>query len=182
MDNKPMGCAETGTSSTQNPDINTDINSNQAESYDWDDVINDASDQNMILPEGDYNFSVIKFERGRFPGSAKLPPGNKAILTLKVLGPDGPVTTKEDLILNKKLEFKLAGFFRSIGQKKRGEEMRMDWSKVEGAKGYAHFRPRTYTDFNGNQHTYNSVEKYLDPIEADTVNDNKISAGPDRSY
>ena len=47
-----------------------------------DEIENDNEFQ--ILPDGDYNFTVTGFERGRHQGSAKLPPCNKAIITLKM--------------------------------------------------------------------------------------------------
>ena len=40
---------------------------------DWNDVIEDDGQEFVLLPEGDYNFVVTDFERGRFPGSAKIP-------------------------------------------------------------------------------------------------------------
>ena len=41
------------------------------------------------------------------------------------------------------------------------ERVVMDWSKVLGARGRAHFKPRTYTS-NGSEHTTNSVDRYYD--------------------
>ena len=37
----------------------------------------------------------------------------------------------------------------------------MDWTKVMGARGRAHFKPRTYVS-NGSEHTTNSVDRYYD--------------------
>lgn len=129
---------------------------------DWDSAIESDGSQFIVLPEGDYAFTVTGFERGRYPGSAKIPACNKASLTLTVELPDGQTATcKEDLILYRTLEWKLASFFRSIGQKKVGERVVMDWSKVLGARGRAHFKPRTYVS-NGTEHTTNSVDRYYD--------------------
>ena len=41
--------------------------------YDWDSEINNESSEFVLLPEGDYDFTVEKFERGTFDGSDKLP-------------------------------------------------------------------------------------------------------------
>lgn len=49
----------------------------------WDDEIT-KDDDFALLPEGDYNFTVVKFNRGRHNGSAKLPACNKAEIELKV--------------------------------------------------------------------------------------------------
>ena len=133
---------------------------------DWDSAIESDGQQFTILDEGDYPFTVTSFERGRYPGSAKIPPCNKASLTFTVDLPDGQrATCREDLILYRTLEWKLASFFRSIGQKKTGETLVMDWSKVVGAHGRAHFKPRTYMSA-GVEHTTNSVDHYCDPDKA----------------
>ena len=129
---------------------------------DWDSAIESDGQQFIILPEGDYTFTVTGFERGRYPGSAKLPPCNKASLTLTIELPNGQTAAcREDLILYRTLEWKLASFFRAIGQKKSGERLVMDWTKVMGARGRAHFKPRTYTS-NGAERTANSVDHYFD--------------------
>ena len=48
----------------------------------WDDTIENDGQEFVVLPEGDYTFTVTNFERGRFPGSTKIPPCNKATLTI----------------------------------------------------------------------------------------------------
>lgn len=134
---------------------------------DWDDEIESDGSQFVILPEGDFKFEVTGFERGRFPGSAKIPACNKASLTLKVDTDAGTAYAFVDLILYRTLEWKLSEFFRSIGQKKSGERLKMDWNRVMGARGKAHFKSRKYTDKDGNEREVNNVEKFLDYNEAD---------------
>ena len=51
---------------------------------DWNDVIEDDGQEFVLLPEGDYNFVVTNFERGRFPGSAKIPATNKATKSIQI--------------------------------------------------------------------------------------------------
>lgn len=131
------------------------------DSLDWDSAI-ENDDQFSVVPEGDFPFRVVSFERGRHEASAKIGACNEAKLTLEVQTPDGPVTMMTQLLLHKKLEWKLSEFFRSIGQKKKGERMTMDWNKVNGAVGIAHFSPRTYTNQNGEQRTVSNIEHFLD--------------------
>ncbi len=76
--------------------------------------LNDGG-QYIILEEGDYNFTVSTFERARFPGSAKIPACNKAVLTLAVYTSNGVAFVKYDLILWSSLEWKISEFFRAIG-------------------------------------------------------------------
>lgn len=129
---------------------------------DWDGVLEGDGQEFITLPEGDYIFTVTNFERGRFPGSAKIGPCNKATLNLQVKTDAGVANVKADLILHQKMEWQLSAFFRCIGQKKRGERLVMNWNAVPGACGRAHFKPRTYTDREGNERQVNDVDKYYD--------------------
>lgn len=54
----------------------------------WDDEIQQESSF-ILLPEGDYRFTVEKFDRARHAGSANIPPCNKAIVHFRVFSPDG---------------------------------------------------------------------------------------------
>ena len=136
------------------------MNNNLA--MDWNDDIEDDGRDFILLEEGDYNYVVRDFERGHFPGSAKLPACNKATLTLEVETREGSAFVKTDLILCRTLEFRISSFFRSIGQKKHGERLVMNWNKVVGAQGRAHFKPRPYTTREGEQKMANDVERFLD--------------------
>ena len=129
---------------------------------DWDDAIESDGQEFVILEEGDYNFTVTDFERGRFPGGAKIPPCNKAALTLQVKTPDGVAICRTDLLLYKTMEWKLSAFFRCIGQKKHGERLVMDWNSVKGSRGRAHFQPRAYTDRDGNERQANDLDRFYD--------------------
>lgn len=125
---------------------------------DWDDEIEKESEF-VLLPEGTYNFEVIKFERGNHNGSDKLPACKKAILTVKVFGKNGEETTIiHNLFLHTKTEGMLSAFFLSIGEKKHGEKVRMNWQNVTGAKGRCKVTVDTY---NGNQ--YNKIKSFLEP-------------------
>ena len=129
---------------------------------DWNDTIEDDGKEFVILPEGDYTFTITNFERGRFPGSAKIPACNKAVLTLSFDNDLGNATARIDLILYRTLEWKLASFFRSIGAKQHGEQVEMDWNKVVGKRGKAHVAPRSYTDKNGLTRQTNNIVRFLD--------------------
>ena len=129
---------------------------------DWDDAIENDGQEFVILEEGDYIFTVTGFERGRFPGGPKVPACNKAALTLQVKTDEGIATIRTDLLLYRSLEWRLSAFFRCIGQKKHGERLEMDWSRVIGSRGRAHFKPRTYTDRDGNERQANDVDRFYD--------------------
>ena len=98
------------------------INNNAG--MDWDDAIENRW-SGVHHPAGRLtdNFTVTDFERGRFPGSAKMSACNKATLTLQVKTDDGIASVRTDLILNRVVEFRISAFFRCIGQKKHGERL-----------------------------------------------------------
>ena len=129
---------------------------------DWDSAIETDGQEFITLEEGDYNFEITGFERGRFPGSTKIPACNKAAITAVVRTAEGIATVKFDLILYRSLEWRISAFFRCIGQKKHGERLVMDWNRVVGSKGRAHFKPRKYTNNNGEEKVANDIERFID--------------------
>ncbi|MBQ8699934.1 MAG: hypothetical protein IJ521_13220 [Schwartzia sp.] len=131
-------------------------------SMEWDDTIENDGQEFILLPDGDYNFVVSNFERGRFPGSAKIAPSNKATLTLAVETEDGIASVRTDLILNRILEWRISAFFRCIGHKKHGERLVMDWNHIIGSRGRARFKTRSYTDKDGNEKKINDVDRFYD--------------------
>lgn len=128
---------------------------------DWEDTIENDGQEFVVLPEGDYTFTITNFERGRFPGSAKIPPCNKATITISIDSDKGTATARFDLILYRSLEWRIASFFRCIGQKKHGEALVMNWNKVVGARGRAHIKPRSYMK-DGEERQVNDVDRFLD--------------------
>lgn len=139
-----------------------DIRNNQNMEMDWNDAIESDGQEFVVLEEGDYNFEVTGFERGRFPGGQKIPACNKAALTLQVKTDNGIAVCRTDLLLYRSLEWRLSAFFRCIGQKKPGERLVMDWNTVIGSRGRAHFKPRPYTDRDGNERMANDVDRFYD--------------------
>lgn len=129
----------------------------------WEDEITKEAEF-TLLPEGDYDFEVISMERGRSKGSEKLPPCNMAIVTLRVTDGRGVTTIKENLILHTSIEWKLSQFFISIGLKKHGEPLRMQWNSVVGKKGRCKVTVESYTDKYGETKKINRVAKYYDYI------------------
>lgn len=129
----------------------------------WDAYIEKESEF-VLLPEGDYDFTVTSFEKGWFDGSAKIEACNKAILELTINAPGlGSTIVKENILLSDKVEWKLCEFFRCIGQKQHGTGVKMNWNKVQGAKGRAHLVINEYTGNDGNNYKNNKVARYLDP-------------------
>lgn len=132
------------------------------EALDWDSEIeNDGSGGYVILEEGNYTFTVKEFKKGSYAGGSKVPACGKAELTLEIKTDNGTALVFENLLLCKSLEWKIAAFFRCIGQKKHGEKMRPNWNKVLGAVGKAHIKPEKYTK-DGQEKEKNVVDRYID--------------------
>ena len=123
----------------------------------WDDAIERDTPDFILLPEGEYDFTVDHFDRERFNGSDKMPACNKAVIYLNVETPDGVAVVRESLFLHTKGEGKLCAFFTAIGQRQHGQRVNMNWNAVPGAKGRAKIGIREY---QGKQ--YNEVKKTID--------------------
>lgn len=134
----------------------------------WDDTIEKDSQEFILLPEGDYNFVVESYERVRHNGSDKLPPCNKAVLKLRIEAPEGTVYINHNLFLHTITERMLSAFFASIGQKKKGEPIRMNWNHVPGSAGKAKIGIHTFTGKDGKPKQSNEV-KYFYPKEEGPV-------------
>ena len=126
----------------------------------WDDEIENDGDEFITLPPGDYFFRVDGVERGRHPGSEKLPPCPKAVVSIRVFSDQGEIVLKHNLFLHSRTESMISQFFAGIGMKKKGEKLKMDFAKAVGKEGKLKLSTRTY---DGN--TYNDIKRFYRPEE-----------------
>lgn len=140
------------------------MNTNGA--LDWDDEIT-KDDEFELLPAGTYNFRVESMERSRFNGSEKMSACPVAELKLSVvnLETEKHGTVKDSLFLHAKSEWRLSQFFTAIGQKKKGEPLKMNWNMVPGSTGKLELTVNKFTRNDGTPGENNRVGKYL-PAEA----------------
>lgn len=134
---------------------------NEAKALPWDGTITIDSGDFITLEPGEYNFTVVDFQREQYEGSDKLPACPKAVITCRIDSAMGPVDIKNNLFLTTKTMGLLAAFFTSIGLKKKGEDLKMQWNKVVGATGRCKVSTREY---NGNK--YNDIQRFLPPVSA----------------
>lgn len=131
----------------------------------WEDIIQKDSEF-VLLPDGLYYFTVVGMERTRHmpnpqnPG--KLPACNKAIVSIKIVANEGETELRHNLFLHSSTEGMLSAFFAAIGQKKKGEPLRMNWNAIIGKTGVCKVGTRQY---NGNN--YNEVKSMLYPEDVD---------------
>lgn len=134
---------------------------------DWNDEIEKDSPDFILLPEGDYAFTVTELERGRHAGSDKLPPCNKAVIHLKIESPEGITMIKHNLFLHTKTEGMICAFFTAIGSRKKGERIQMNWDQVVGATGLVKLSIRTWEDKKtGELRKSNEVKKFYEREES----------------
>jgi len=128
---------------------------NMGVALDWDSVIEKESEF-VLLDDGEYDFTVTDLERGRFDGSERMGACPVAKVTLEINSAAGKAKLTERLYLISSNEWKLSAFFGCIGQKKHGEKLQMDWSKVVGSTGRAKIGHREYKG-----KTYNDIKTYI---------------------
>lgn len=130
--------------------------------FSWDDEIQEEQEF-IVLPPGTYNFTIFNFERGRHEPkpSGKLPACPMANIQFQVLHEGKDVRIFDRLYLYSTMEGMISAFFKSIGLKKKGEKISMDWSKVPGSTGRFKLAVDTY---NGNEK--NVVKSYLPKDES----------------
>lgn len=113
----------------------------------------------VLLPEGDYEFTINKITRGRYEGSDKMPACNSVSVELAVWGAQDKVVITERFFLVRKLEWKLSQFFLSIGVKKHGEQLQMRWN-IEGMKGKCKVYIDKYRKQDGSEGQSNKIKKF----------------------
>ena len=126
----------------------------------WDDEIQKDGGEFIVLPAGDYTFTVSKFERARFAGSDKMPACNQAKLDLTVHSSQGDVIVFHNLFLHTKTEGLISNFFAGIGQKKKDEKLKMNWTTVVGSKGRLKLEINNFTGKDGVARTNNQVKSF----------------------
>lgn len=133
---------------------------NNFQEFGWEDEINEEGREWQPLPEGDYDFTVAKIERARFNGSERMQPCNMAKVTVTVWGAEDSIDITENLFLCNKMEWKLSQFFLSIGLKKHGEPLRMNWNAAVGKRGKCRVYIDTYTKKDGSEGASNKIKKF----------------------
>lgn len=147
--------------------------------FGWDDEVEESSFE--VLPDGDYVFTVTKFERGWYEAKAgsKIPSCNQAIveLTIDWTGENGePHSNKitHKMKLARTLQFVIYQFFESIGLRKKGDgTTKMPWNDIVGKTGICQIG---HHEASGN--TYNDVVKCYPVEDAPTVTKNSTSPAP----
>lgn len=131
--------------------------------FDWDSVIENDSTF-VLLPEGDYDFVVKSFERARHQPKegGKLPPCNKAIVDIELTDGVNTTSVKHNLFLHSSCEGMLCAFFTAIGQRKKGEQLKMNWNTVPGSRGRCKVVQKK--NYN-NDDKHNEIARFYEPVQ-----------------
>ena len=137
----------------------------------WDDEIQSdgeySGEESVILPDGNYDFEVIKTEQVWYDGGKKMPACNMAKVYLRIDGGEkGKALCVENIYLLERLEWKAASFLRSIGLKKHGEPIA--WRQLvhcDGERGRCQIYVDTYDGNDGEKKQSNKVKKFFDKEE-----------------
>lgn len=134
----------------------------------FDDEIDDGQsrqfDEIYVFEPGDYEFTVKNVDR-----TVNDDGYNKVIVDLEVTDGEHTSIVKDFITLKSTVIWKIAQYFRSLGMKKHGENIKMDWKGSVGKKGMLTLLKEEAVSKQNNKYLRNSVKGYLDPI--DTVED-----------
>ena len=140
----------------------------EGRAFNWDDMINNESTFTLV-EEGDYDFRVMKVERGRHSGSAKLPACPKVTLTLAILDDCGNELTSltHNIFMHTSVEGLISAFLLSVGLKKHGEPVPLtEFEKAPGRVGKCHVYKDKWTNDRGEEKENNKIKYFLDAVPA----------------
>ena len=131
---------------------------------DWDTDEMEDSGGFTLLDEGVYPFEVLRIDKERFEGSAKIAPCPRAAVVLNVLSPTGWVQLTDRMLLSTKTQWRIARFFEGLGYEKDPATNRVPirWNEAVGKQGFVRVKVREY-EYNGETRRTNDVESYLKP-------------------
>lgn len=123
---------------------------------DWDSTITEDGNSFVLFEPGEYEFTVEKFERARSQSG-----NNMAKLTLKVKDGNRKTSIIDNIVLTQNMEWKLSSFFGSLGLKKKGEPLKMNWDSVLTKSGRCSVKIEEYTKRDGSAGQTNRIDSYI---------------------
>lgn len=123
---------------------------------DWDSTITEDGNSFVLLEPGEYDFTVEKFERARSQSG-----NNMAKLTLKVTDGNKKTNIIDNIVLTQNMEWKLSSFFGSLGLKKKGEPLKMNWESTRMKSGRCTVKVEEYTKRDGTTGQTNRIDSYI---------------------
>lgn len=137
--------------------------------FDFDGYIEDdgSTVEFSLLPAGEYRFNVQKVNKDFYKAGPNSKIADQTPFIELELIVNNEDNTKANYIrtrifLSSAFEWKISSFFRSIGMKKHGERVKMDWDGSIGKTGRCTVTVREYTNKNGETKQINDVASFHD--------------------
>ena len=125
----------------------------------------DKGGEFILLPEGDYDFTVTQIERSRYnpKPNSKIGPCVQVTATLRVIDPQSgkPVDLRHNLFMWGTTVGMIAQYYDSIGLHKKGTPLALDWRPEMhiGKTGKLKIAHRTYKSNDGQDRIANDIKK-----------------------
>jgi len=125
--------------------------------YDWNEQVEKPNENPTSLLDGEYQFLVVKFERGEYSGGPKIPACLKAIITCEIFSESVPsLQIKTTFLMHQAFDWKMCSFFKSIGLRKKDDPLVLSWDKAIGGRGMCRVE-------NNKKTGYLEIKHFLDP-------------------
>jgi hypothetical protein len=129
---------------------------------DFDSTIENDGEGFTILPNGDeVEYEIKEIEKGRNAD------GTKPMVKIKLVATStkglGRTSITDSITMSRKSEWKLCEFFTSMGMRKHGEKLQLNWDLV-GAKGRATVSVDEWVGRDGEKRKSNKIKHYLIPL------------------
>ncbi|MCL1804246.1 MAG: hypothetical protein FWG30_11565 [Eubacteriaceae bacterium] len=158
---------------------------NEVYALSWDDEIDvaeaDASGSGFKIPAaGDYDFTVVTFERRMYDGSEKIPACNYAAIGIELYSANGALAGRvhENFYLVSSQTWKIMQFFTALGMRSHGEaKFKPDWQGSIGRSGKCKIAVRKSSQ--GKE--FANVDRYYEPLDAAHLDMQSKALHPERS-
>ena len=125
---------------------------------------NQRDDTSMIVPAGEYAFTIIRKKIEQVNGVPnKIPPHTKVAFMLELITPEGNFRKWDELHFYKKCMWKVHELAVSIGHcTPEATAFQIDWNQFEACEGRVQVKVEDYTAKDGTTKQRNAF-KYLPP-------------------
>lgn len=150
------------------------MSEDMGQAFEWDGEIEVSDNEFELIPDGDYQATVIAVERMQHNGSEKMAPC--PIANVKVRLDNGRILS-DRIFLNSKSSWKIAQFFIAVGMRDpsapKEERLRMDWMGAIGRTCTIKVGTHEYKN-----KTYNEISEWVKPEAPAPVAPAPVMAAP----
>lgn len=149
----------------------------------WDEEIYADEPEYKPLPDGDYDFRVLNFERSQYEGGEKLPPCMKIAVTLECTNGVNIGKITENFFLAKSNEWRIGSFLCSLGLKKKGDPTRPSMIQQSiGLQGRCKVTSRKWTGRDGQENVSNTVKIFYEKAQNQMAGFAPVNAQPPAQF